>query len=167
VLAAGDGERDVEEGTRLLRLFTSFVAPPELVRRPLERRTKLLDLRVRLAFEDEEGATQDDRRTLLLHGRRVALPAKTLKTLSPFFEEIVAERKTFEIRRDDRDYDVGDVLLLRDYDGTRYTDRAVLRFVPYVLREPRFVLPDHVVLSIVRRRWLPAGGGEIRLREDE
>jgi len=36
----------------------------------------------------------------------------TLKTLAVFFEEIISENKTFEIREDDRGYEVGDYLKL-------------------------------------------------------
>ncbi len=40
----------------------------------------------------------------------------TLKCLRPFLERIQSGQKTFEIRKNDRDYQVGDILHLYEYD---------------------------------------------------
>ena len=59
-----------------------------------------------------------------------------LKTWPEFFQSIADEEKTFEIRRDDRGFRVGDYLLLREWthdDG--YSGRVRLRKVCYVLRD--------------------------------
>ena len=39
-----------------------------------------------------------------------------LKILPEYFEAVTSERKQFEIRENDRDYKVGDLLILREYD---------------------------------------------------
>lgn len=38
-----------------------------------------------------------------------------LLTIPPFFEDVASESKPFELRRNDRDFRVGDRLILREY----------------------------------------------------
>jgi hypothetical protein len=46
-----------------------------------------------------------------------------LKTSSSMFNAIASGEKTFELRLNDRDFRVGDILVLRDYDDNIYTGR--------------------------------------------
>jgi hypothetical protein len=39
-----------------------------------------------------------------------------LKCVDPYYDDVAEERKTFEVRRADRDFRVGDILLLRQWD---------------------------------------------------
>lgn len=73
-----------------------------------------------------------------------------LKIWPEFFQAVEDGRKTFEIRRKDRQYQVGDILKLMEYDPVRneYTGSAVLVRVTYILDDPNFVLPGYVVLGI-------------------
>lgn len=77
-----------------------------------------------------------------------------LKTLPPFFEDVLAGRKRFELRRNDRDFAVGDTLRLREwsYSG-EYTGRECCVRVTYGLGDgqgfSQFDLPPgYVVMSI-------------------
>jgi hypothetical protein len=77
-----------------------------------------------------------------------------LKCWPESFEPLVAGFKKLEFRRDDRGYQVGDVLDLREYvpesgepgkpgwKSSRFTGRRVLRGVTYVLRGPAFGVPE-------------------------
>lgn len=56
-----------------------------------------------------------------------------LKTLPPFFDDVVALRKPFEVRKNDRGFNAGHVLVLREWDGKRYTGRHVCKQVTYLL----------------------------------
>lgn len=58
-----------------------------------------------------------------------------LKVWPEYFEALWANDKTFEIRKNDRDYQVGDVLRLREYSPgpDEYTGRQVERLVTYVM----------------------------------
>ncbi len=61
--------------------------------------------------------------------------------------------KTAELRRDDRGFQVGDVLLIREYDTTAggYTGRALRVCVSHITRCSNFAGPsDFVVLSLGR-----------------
>jgi hypothetical protein len=59
-----------------------------------------------------------------------------LKSWPEYFKPVQDGRKTFELRRDDRDFAVGDVLLMREWDPERkeYTGNEIRRSVTYVLR---------------------------------
>jgi hypothetical protein len=76
--------------------------------------------------------------------------AKQLKTWPEFFEAVLSGKKTFEIRKNDRDYRVNDLLLLQEYDPKtqEYTGREVLVQVTYMTN---FGQPENqVVMSIVK-----------------
>lgn len=77
-----------------------------------------------------------------------------LKTLPSYFERIEDGSKTFEIRRNDRGFQAGDTLQLREYDphGSRYTGREAFRKVGFVASGTLFGLElgEHVVMSLVR-----------------
>jgi hypothetical protein len=75
-----------------------------------------------------------------------------LKVGPPYFAAVDEGRKTFEIRRDDRDYRVGDLLLLSEYlaDWDEYTGRTCERRVTYVLPGGQFGLADdYVCMALV------------------
>jgi len=54
-----------------------------------------------------------------------------LKTLPRYFH---ARDKNFEIRRDDRGFETGDILVLREWDGTDYTGAYTVHRITYILR---------------------------------
>jgi len=56
-----------------------------------------------------------------------------LKTLPEFFIDLLAKRKTFEIRNNDRNYQIGDLLVLEEWSSqTGYTGRSENRFISYI-----------------------------------
>jgi hypothetical protein len=63
-----------------------------------------------------------------------------LKTWPQFFDAIAVGVKTFELRNDDRGFQVGDVLLLNEFDNMRmeYTGRSMRRLVLYKLEASSF-----------------------------
>lgn len=68
-----------------------------------------------------------------------------LKTWPSFFAALLDGSKTFEVRRNDRDFAVGDVLVLREWDPTPSlyeprgtTGKSTTRVVTYVLRGGEF-----------------------------
>lgn len=88
----------------------------------------------------------------------MAKPNKTgrlhdLKTLPPHFEKVLQGFKPFEVRFNDRDYAVGDTLLLREWspdsDGV-YSGREVKGVVTYI-HEGLGMASGCVVLSLAIR----------------
>lgn len=74
-----------------------------------------------------------------------------LKIFPEFFQAVIDGRKTFEVRKDDRDINVGDELLLREVNGA-YTGRSALVDVLYILRHKTFPegVPDGFAVMSIR-----------------
>lgn len=47
-----------------------------------------------------------------------------IKEQTIHFNDVISKKKTFEVRYNDRDYQVGDTVLLMDYDEDSYTGRT-------------------------------------------
>jgi hypothetical protein len=62
-----------------------------------------------------------------------------LKSWPMFFEDLVAGAKTFEIRDDDRPFQVGDLLLLQEWNPKTktYTGRQTQRTITHIMRPSR------------------------------
>lgn len=80
-----------------------------------------------------------------------------IKCLKEFFEEIIVGDKTFEVRKNDRDYKIGDYLainevvedLLEDDDCLLvYTGRSALFKITYILDNTQYTKPGYVILGI-------------------
>ena len=48
-----------------------------------------------------------------------------LKTYPKYFQETIEGNKPFEIRKNDRDFQVGDVLILKEWDNIKYSGREI------------------------------------------
>lgn len=74
-----------------------------------------------------------------------------LKTWPEMYQAIVDGRKNFEVRLNDRDYKVGDVLILWEWDPftSKGSGRGITRKVTFVLDEPGFGLkPGYVCMAL-------------------
>ena len=58
-----------------------------------------------------------------------------LKTYPKYFQETIEGNKPFEIRKNDRNFQVGDVLILKESDNIKYSGREIGAVVRYVLRD--------------------------------
>lgn len=63
-----------------------------------------------------------------------------LKILPEFFSDVEREIKKFEIRLNDRDFKVGDLAVLREWDGAAYTGQIITKKIVYVFTDERFGL---------------------------
>ena len=59
--------------------------------------------------------------------------AKRLKILPQYFEEVIKGNKRAELRLNDRDFKVGDIYELEEYDGKTYTGRSVTVRITHIL----------------------------------
>ena len=55
-----------------------------------------------------------------------------LKILPEYFEAVARYEKQFELRKNDRDFQVNDVVVLREWDGERFTGRETARTIRYI-----------------------------------
>ena len=60
-----------------------------------------------------------------------------LKISPKYFYDVCYGGKRFELRKDDRDYKVGDTLILEEYEDGKYTGRSFSPHTPiqYILRD--------------------------------
>lgn len=73
-----------------------------------------------------------------------------LKLQYPHFDDVENGTVKCQVRLNDRDYKVGDLLLLREWrrDWNRYTGRATYRTITHIMRLDALGAPHLVVLSL-------------------
>ena len=61
----------------------------------------------------------------------------SLKVWPEFYRDLESGKKNFEVRRDDQDFAVGDMLILHEYNNVQqgYTGNSVHREIIYILPE--------------------------------
>ncbi len=69
---------------------------------------------------------------------KLQLREHNIKVLTPFYERLVTGQKPFEVRKDDRDYQVGDLLFLEEFDGKDYAGSTIVRKITYKLSGGQF-----------------------------
>ena len=69
-----------------------------------------------------------------------------LKTIQPYFEDVWCDRKTFEIRKNDRDFQINDLLVLKEYNGMML--RNIVAKIIYILDDINYVKEGFVILGI-------------------
>jgi hypothetical protein len=72
-----------------------------------------------------------------------------LKTWPEFFDPVFQGKKNFELRFDDRRFEVGDELHLREYvpATNQYTGREARKTISYILRSSRRLERGYVIMS--------------------
>lgn len=70
-----------------------------------------------------------------------------LKILPEHFEPVLAGVKLAELRMNDRNFKVDDILCLREYENGEYTGRKVYRHIIHVADVSAY-LPGYVLLSM-------------------
>ena len=66
-----------------------------------------------------------------------------VKVLTPYFREVKECRKNFELRINDRDFQVGDTVILEEWTGDCFTGDVVSRKIKYLLKDcPQFGLKE-------------------------
>lgn len=67
-----------------------------------------------------------------------------LKIRPEYYLPVTRGIKQFELRKDDRDYKVGDLVVLQEWDGEKYTGRESFHLqIQYILRDcPEYGLKE-------------------------
>lgn len=73
-----------------------------------------------------------------------------LKTEPVFFEDIKSGAKTFEIRKADRPFKVGDTIVLQEFDPEKeeYSGNEWTGLITYLMDDPAFVKKGFCILGI-------------------
>jgi len=74
-----------------------------------------------------------------------------LKCWPDIFEVMNKKIKTFDLRKNDRDFKINDILVLHEYDPNekKYTGNVISRKVIYILYGGRFGLPkDYCIMQL-------------------
>lgn len=85
-----------------------------------------------------------------------------LKILPKYFNSVVSREKTFELRKDDRGFEVGDILILKEFnpnkkyetiegDESHFSGRKILKEINYILKdetESMGLSKDYAILGI-------------------
>lgn len=74
-----------------------------------------------------------------------------LKILPEYYRAVLERRKTFEVRRNDRPFAIGDSICLREYDELNggYTGRVWYGDITYILDSPLYCKRGFIIMSIV------------------
>lgn len=71
-----------------------------------------------------------------------------LKIKPIYLDEIINEKKLFEVRKNDRNFKEGDTLVLQSYDNGKYLGKEIEVEITYVLNEFEALKDGYVVLGI-------------------
>lgn len=71
------------------------------------------------------------------------------KILPKYFDAVIHDKKKFEIRKDEDDLRIGDAVILKEWNGEKYTGREVGRNIVYILRDaPEYgLMPGYVIFG--------------------
>ena len=85
-----------------------------------------------------------------------------LKIWPKYFDAVNKEVKRFEIRKNDRNFQVGELLLLKEFDSISdsYSGRQIKCKILYILEDPKFIKDGFVVMSIKT-----CGKSELEIKE--
>ena len=72
-----------------------------------------------------------------------------LKTIEPYFSDVLSGDKTFQVRQNDREYHKGDILILIQYDpATKEFGKYSVQEVTYCLYNEDFTKEGHVIMAV-------------------
>jgi hypothetical protein len=75
-----------------------------------------------------------------------------LKTLPQYFEKVAAGKKSWELRKNDRDFQENDILILQEFDKKKgYTNRELRVKIIYIFHGGKYgLVEDYCIMSIKR-----------------
>lgn len=71
-----------------------------------------------------------------------------VKILPEYYEAVKCGDKTFEVRLNDRDYQVNDVLHLQEFNNGEYTGRELVKVISYILNDAVYCKEGYVVIAL-------------------
>ena len=85
-----------------------------------------------------------------------------LKTVQPYFERCWQQSKTFEVRKNDRDFQKGDTVYLQEYDAETnlYSGKEIRGTILYVLHEYPAIEKGYIVFSFCVDQYIEKANSE-------
>lgn len=81
------------------------------------------------------------------------MKSHTLKTHIEYYEKVVSGEKPWELRFNDRNFEIGDQLILQEFDPKteEFTGRSTSRIVEYILKyAPHFgLMQGYCIMSFI------------------
>ena len=71
-----------------------------------------------------------------------------IKILPEYYDAIDSGKKTFEVRFNDRNYQIHDILHLQEWIDGEYTGREMAVEVTYLLDNPNYCKEGYVIMAI-------------------
>ena len=72
-----------------------------------------------------------------------------LKILPIYFRKVLSYDKTFEVRKNDRDFKIGDEVILLEFDGFYYTGRIIKVKITYILDNFEGLSDGYIAFSFI------------------
>lgn len=74
-----------------------------------------------------------------------------LKIYPKYFEKVLDGTKTFEARKNDRGFQVGDTVILKEFDNIKYSGREIQVEITYILDDTFDGVPKGYVIFAFRK----------------
>lgn len=86
------------------------------------------------------------------------MTSHTLKILPQYYDAILHKEKTFELRKNDRNFQIGDTIRLRKWNGEQFFGPYLEKKIVYILKNVDGLEPDYCILGIEDTRSQLYGG---------
>ena len=73
-----------------------------------------------------------------------------LKIAPQYYKDVEQEIKTFEVRKNDRNFKVRVYIILAEYESVKYTGRIYTGRIKYILDDPEYVKDGFVIFGFYR-----------------
>lgn len=75
-----------------------------------------------------------------------------LKIHPQYFRDVMLGLKKVEVRKNDRNYQEGDILILNEFEPStkRYTGKQEIRTADYILKDVAGLASDYVVIQLIK-----------------
>jgi len=79
-----------------------------------------------------------------------AVTTHELKIISEYFMEVKSGKKPFEVRVNDRGFNVGDVLILKEWlpNEQKFSGREDVKIITYILDNEAYCKPGYVIMAL-------------------
>lgn len=90
----------------------------------------------------------NDVRTINQDRKNIENTVHNLKIITKYFNDVLWGYKTFEVRKNDRDFKVNDIVILEEYNNGSYTGRRICKRITYVLDDQEYCKDGYVTFGM-------------------